>query len=128
MRKTKPMPMPMPMPSCFNFLDAPGNPASLFWPVASSFYLKFQSEPKPHTMCAMCLNRWRYGLKHCHKPILSCGRSGVGNKVGLGCQNKDIPPWSYPDAAAAGPAAATSAAASAICIHYVVIGGRETQV
>ena len=34
------------------------------------------------------------------------------------------PPWSYPDAAAAGPAAATSAAASAVCIYYVVIGGR----
>ena len=31
---------------------------------------------------------------------------------------KNIPPWSYPDAAAAaaGPAAATSAAASAVCI------------
>ena len=36
----------------------------------------------------------------------------------------NIPPWSYPDAAAAGPAAATSAAASAVCIYYVVIGGR----
>ena len=29
---------------------------------------------------------------------------------------KISPPWSYPDAAAAGPAAATSAAASAVCI------------
>ena len=29
---------------------------------------------------------------------------------------KNIPPWSYPDAAAAGAAAATSAAASAACI------------
>ena len=38
---------------------------------------------------------------------------------------KNIPPWSYPDAAAAGPAAATSAAASAVSIYYVVIGGRE---
>ena len=31
-------------------------------------------------------------------------------------KRKNIPPWSYPDAAAAGPAAATSAAASAVCI------------
>ena len=29
---------------------------------------------------------------------------------------KNMPPWSYPDAAAAGPAAATSAAASAVSI------------
>ena len=35
---------------------------------------------------------------------------------------KNIPPWSYPDAAAAGPAAAASAAASAVCIHYVIVG------
>ena len=33
-----------------------------------------------------------------------------------GQQNKKYSPWSYPDAAAAGPAAATSAAASAVCI------------
>ena len=36
---------------------------------------------------------------------------------------KNTPPWSYSDAAA-GPAAATSAAASAVCIYYVVIGFR----
>ena len=33
------------------------------------------------------------------------------------------PAWSYPDAAAAGPAAATSAAASAACIYCKIIGG-----
>ena len=37
---------------------------------------------------------------------------------------ENIPPWSYPDAAAAVPAAATSAAASAACTYYVVTGGR----
>ena len=39
--KTKPMLMPM--PGCFYLLHAPGNPASIFQPVASSFYVKFQS-------------------------------------------------------------------------------------
>ena len=38
---------------------------------------------------------------------------------------KNIPPWSYPDAAAAGPAAATSAAASSVCVYYVVLGGAK---
>ena len=37
-------------------------------------------------------------------------------KINLVSKIKNTPPWSYPDAAAAGPATATSAAASAVCI------------
>ena len=54
------------------------------------------------------------------------GEEGLRTKGRWDIKIKDIPPWSYPDAAAAGPAAATSAAASAVCIYYVVIGGRFT--
>ena len=65
-------------------------------------------------------------IVHVHSTIpLSCGRWWVGNNGVLGYQNKNIPPWSYPDAVGAGAAAATSAAASAVCIYYVIIGGRK---
>ena len=42
---------------------------------------------------------------------VSCEKRWVGIS-----KRKNIPPWSYPDATAAGAAAATSAAASAVCI------------
>ena len=43
--------------------------------------------------------------------------------MGWDIKIKNIPPWSYPDAAAgAAAAAASSAAASAVCIYYIVIG------
>ena len=38
--------------------------------------------------------------------------------------SKYIPPWSYPGTAAAGPAAATSAANSAVCITKYLLGVR----
>ena len=63
----------------------------------------------------------------CNLNWLSCGGSGVGNKVRLAYQNEKYSPRSYRDAAA-GAVAATSAAASAVssaaCIYYVIIGGR----
>ena len=40
----------------------------------------------------------------------------LGKKWGWDIKIQNIPLWSYPDAAAAGAAAATSAGASALCI------------
>ena len=36
--------------------------------------------------------------------------------------NRNLSPWSYPDAAAAG-AAADAASAATVCIYYAIIGG-----
>ena len=44
------------------------------------------------------------------------GEVGLGTKWGWDIKVTYIPPWSYPDAAAAAGAAAATSAASAVCI------------
>ena len=53
--------------------------------------------------------------------IVCLGSRGPG-QIKIFPQNKNFPPWSYPDAAAAG-AAADAASAATACIYYVIIGG-----
>ncbi len=45
--------MPMPMPGCIYVLDAPGKFASIFQPVASIFYVNFQSGPLRERLSAI---------------------------------------------------------------------------
>ena len=51
------------------------------------------------------------------------GEGGLETKGGWDIKIENIPPWSYPDAAAAGTAG-TAAAASAVRNYYVMMGGR----
>ena len=53
--------------------------------------------------------------------IVCLGSRGPG-QIKISPPNKNFPPWSYPDAAAAG-AAADAASAATVCIYHAIIGG-----